>query len=101
MRPQPCGGGLQGLVIDVRQDDRGSRLGERLCGGQSHARAGASDQRDLAGEVIAGVHRVSRCGGWCGVQPAWASTVAGMAPFMSAMRLEASPSSRPMITMPV
>jgi hypothetical protein len=28
-RPQPCGGGLQGLVVDVGQDDRGSGLCER------------------------------------------------------------------------
>jgi hypothetical protein len=58
-RPQPCGGGLQELVIDVGQDDRCTGLGERLRGGQAHAWAGAGDQRDLTGEVVGGVHRVS------------------------------------------
>ena len=40
------------LLVDVGEHDRGAGLGERARGGESHAGAGAGDQRDLAAEVV-------------------------------------------------
>ena len=49
-------GGMQGGLVDVGQDDRGSGFGEGAGGGQAHAGAGAGDEGDLAGEVVGRVH---------------------------------------------
>jgi hypothetical protein len=54
---QLVGGGAEGVFVDVGQDHGGSRLGEGLSGGQAHSGTAAADQGDLAGEVVARVHR--------------------------------------------
>jgi hypothetical protein len=51
-----CGRSKRGL-IDVRNDDRGPRLGERACGGKTHAGAPARHECYLSSEVVGGVHR--------------------------------------------
>jgi hypothetical protein len=47
----------QRCLVDVGQHHRSAGLGERAGGGQTHAGAGAGDQGDLAGEVVAWIHR--------------------------------------------
>jgi hypothetical protein len=60
--PVPGSGQLVGnrhqrRLVDVGQHHRSAGLGERASGGQAHAGAGAGDQGDLAGEVVARIHQ--------------------------------------------
>jgi hypothetical protein len=56
---QLVGGRAERVVIDVGQDYSGAGLGEGLRGDEAHAGAAASDQGDLAGEVVTRVHEFS------------------------------------------
>ena len=40
---QPSGRGVEGIDVDVSENDSGARFGERLRGGQPDARAGTRD----------------------------------------------------------
>ena len=54
---QLLGDALERRLVDVGQHHGGAGFGERAGGGQAHAGAGAGDQGDLAGEVVARIHR--------------------------------------------
>ena len=56
--PQVLDGISKGVLVDVSEPDSGASFGERLRGGQPHARTRAGDQRDLPIEVIRRIHRI-------------------------------------------
>ena len=49
---------MEGGLVDVGQDDRGSGFGEGAGGGQTHTRARTRDEGYLPGEVVGRVHDV-------------------------------------------
>jgi hypothetical protein len=54
---QLVGDRRQRCLVDVGQHRRSAGFGDRAGGGQTHAGAGAGDQGDLTGEVVARIHR--------------------------------------------